>query len=237
MRIPFRRSGPTLPGREDLPDVRRPHIELRRPELGDLPHPEVPDFGDLRDRARARVAQLSVPEIPQFEIRRRRRRSPLVPAALAALGAAAGAALLYFFDPERGRSRRAQTIDRVAGFVRRSAREATRAGRKVTSDAAGLGQRLTRGGRGNGVPANDADLAHRVETELFRDPTVPKGSINVNAESGVVVLRGVVESTEQINEIESRVLKVDGVYAVRNLLHLAESPAPMQTGTGGTTTA
>jgi osmotically-inducible protein OsmY len=37
---------------------------------------------------------------------------------------------------------------------------------------------------------DDAALARKVETELFRDADVPKGDINVNAEDGVVFLRG-----------------------------------------------
>ncbi len=36
---------------------------------------------------------------------------------------------------------------------------------------------------------DDATLAQKVMTELFRDPHVPKGAINVNAENGVVLLR------------------------------------------------
>jgi osmotically-inducible protein OsmY len=40
---------------------------------------------------------------------------------------------------------------------------------------------------------DDATLAQKVMTELFRDPHVPKDAINVNAESGVVLLCGEIE--------------------------------------------
>lgn len=33
---------------------------------------------------------------------------------------------------------------------------------------------------------DDATLAQKVMSELFRDPHVPKGAINVNPENGVV---------------------------------------------------
>ena len=44
----------------------------------------------------------------------------------------------------------------------------------------------------------------RVESELFRDPSVPKGRLNINAEHGVVVLRGVTDSPDQIRTLEVR---------------------------------
>jgi osmotically-inducible protein OsmY len=40
---------------------------------------------------------------------------------------------------------------------------------------------------------DDATLARMVMTEVFRDPHVPKGAINVNVENGVGLLRGEIE--------------------------------------------
>jgi hypothetical protein len=50
--------------------------------------------------------------------------------------------------------------------------------------------------------------------------------ININAEEGVVVLRGMVEQPDQIVEIERRVREVHGVRGVENLLHVNGSPTP-----------
>jgi hypothetical protein len=61
-------------------------------------------------------------------------------------------------------------------------------------------------------------LAHKVETELFRDPTVPKGRMNVNAENGTVVLRGVANSRDQIERIILATMAIDGVRGVQSLL-------------------
>ena len=74
---------------------------------------------------------------------------------------------------------------------------------------------------------NDATLVAKVESEVFRDPAMPKGAVNVNAENGVVVLRGQVEKPELIAELEKKVRKVQGVHDVENLLHLPGAEAPM----------
>ena len=65
---------------------------------------------------------------------------------------------------------------------------------------------------------DDATLARKVETEIFRDADVPKGKINVNAENGKVVLRGEADSAEMIDELVSKTRKVQGVQDVESLL-------------------
>jgi osmotically-inducible protein OsmY len=70
-------------------------------------------------------------------------------------------------------------------------------------------------------------LARKVETEIFREPDVPKGQIDVNAADGVVSLRGEVESAEMIDQLVERTRNVQGVQGVENLLHVPGTPAPM----------
>jgi osmotically-inducible protein OsmY len=65
-----------------------------------------------------------------------------------------------------------------------------------------------------------------VETEIFRDPDVPKGQINVQVNDGVVELRGEVPRPEMIEELVERTRKVPEVRGVENLLHLPGTPAP-----------
>jgi osmotically-inducible protein OsmY len=65
-----------------------------------------------------------------------------------------------------------------------------------------------------------------VETIVFRDPAVPKGDLNINAENGTVFLRGQVESSELVEELGKRVRRISGVRQVENLLHLPGMPAP-----------
>jgi osmotically-inducible protein OsmY len=97
-----------------------------------------------------------------------------------------------------------------------------RTGRAVGSDAYGSWQAARYAGQET-LPENDAVLAHKVESEALRELA---SRINVNAEEGVVVLRGAVGRTEEIDEIEQRVRRVRGVRGVRNLLHLEGTPAP-----------
>ena len=150
--------------------------------------------------------------------------SRLLPLALAA--AAAGAALVFFLDPSSGKRRRHVTRDRGVSAARRGAHRGSRFARHAASEATGLAKR----GR-NALPhqreeLDDATLAHKVETILFRDREVPKGQINVNAENGVVFLRGEVERPELLADLAGRVSKVQGVKSVENLLHLPGSPPP-----------
>ena len=74
-----------------------------------------------------------------------------------------------------------------------------------------------------------AALAHKVESELFRDSTVPKGKIDVNAVNRVVYLRGQAPTPQMVNELERRARAIPEVERVENLLHLPSAPAPTRT--------
>jgi hypothetical protein len=143
-----------------------------------------------------------------------------------ALGAALGGALAAFaLDPERGRARRAMLADRGAALARRASGELGRIGRHAASLTAGKLQQVRHHGGSDATP-NDATLANKVESELFSDPEVPKGQLNINVEQGTVVLRGELPSQEQVDQVEARVRRIPGVWEVRNLMHPAGTPAP-----------
>jgi gas vesicle protein len=145
---------------------------------------------------------------------------------LLALGAIAGALLAFFFDPASGRRRRALARDKTLGTVRRGGREVERAGRGVAAEAYGAAQKVQHL-KEEPKEFDDATLTSKVESELFRDPSVPKGQINVNAQEGVVQLRGEVESRELIDDLVDRTRKIHGVRDVENLLHVPGTRAPM----------
>jgi len=143
-----------------------------------------------------------------------------------ALGAALGGALAAFaLDPERGRARRARIADQAGALARHASAEIGRMSRRGRSLAAGKLQAARNHGRAETMP-NDAALANKVESELFSDPHVPKGQININVEQGTVVLRGELTSQEEIDQVEARIRRIPGVWEVRNLTHTADAPAP-----------
>ena len=141
-----------------------------------------------------------------------------------AVGTGLGAVIAYLLDPDRGRGRRNQTADRIAGLIRRAGRRAGRGYRYLRGTAAGIGERLANRPEARDTWMNDETLAHKVESELFRDPEIPKGSMNVNAEHGTVILRGTVASQDQIERIMVATMAIDGVQAVRSLMRTPADP-------------
>jgi hypothetical protein len=129
-------------------------------------------------------------------------------------------------DPIAGRRRRAELRDRTGKLLRTSGRRAGRLGRHSASYAHGLKQRA-RHSREAPKELDDATLAQKVETEIFRPPDVPKGQINVNVQKGLVQLRGEVPSPEMSRDLEEQVRKIKGVREVENLLHPPGVRAPM----------
>lgn len=141
-------------------------------------------------------------------------------------GAGVGAATTYFADPQSGRRRRSMARDRGLAFVRRTSGRAEQVGRGVAADAQGVTEKLQHTAEAP-KDFDDATLARKVETEIFREPDVPKGQIDVNAADGVVSLRGEVESAEMIEQLVERTRNVQGVQGVENLLHVPGTQAPM----------
>jgi osmotically-inducible protein OsmY len=74
---------------------------------------------------------------------------------------------------------------------------------------------------------DDATLKDKVESELFRDEHEVKGAINVNAQEGIVQLRGQLPSQDLIDALVDRTRKIQGVRDVENLLHTPGTEAPM----------
>lgn len=144
------------------------------------------------------------------------------------LFAAAGAGLAFFFDPTSGRRRRKMAADRVTGLLGQGRRRVTRDSRGMVAEGSGGKQKATHLEERQKTQPDDVTLAHKVETQIFRDREVPKGDINVNAEGGVVYLRGQVEQPEIIEDLEQAARKVQGVRAVENYLHVPGAQPQMK---------
>jgi hypothetical protein len=143
-------------------------------------------------------------------------------------GAAGGAALFYFLDPDSGKRRRSMATDRTAATFRRAGRKGEQVVRATGAQAYGLQQKATHL-QEEPKDYDDTTLARKVETEIFRDADAPKGSVNVDAVDGVVTLRGEVDDPDLIKGLEKVARKVQGVRDVENLLHMKGTPAPTRT--------
>jgi hypothetical protein len=162
--------------------------------------------------ARVRLGAQSIGERLGVSRQPRRDARPLaIAAGAAALGAASGALLVYFFDPRAGRRRR-HTAPRA---------------RRAESHALGIARRTANAARRRHREAlDDVTLTRKVETELYARVRVPKGRISINAEDGCVFLRGVLDRQDDIDSVAAAARHVRGVRQVENLIHLPGTPAP-----------
>jgi hyperosmotically inducible periplasmic protein len=143
---------------------------------------------------------------------------------LLVLAGVGGAIVAFFLDPVSGKRRRHVARDWVAARVRGAGARVGRQSRWAAGHAYGAWKEAT---TQEEWPENDETLAHKVESEILRGPDLQTGRILVNAENGVIVLRGTVDQPGQIDQVERAVRGVHGVRGVRNLLHTQGSPAPM----------
>jgi len=133
-------------------------------------------------------------------------------------GAAIGAALAYFMDPERGDERRGMAMEKAGKLLQQ--------GKQQTFGAAEYAANVAKGGSER---PNDPTLARKVESEIFRDDASAKGAVSVNVENGTVFLRGEVDDGEMITRLGDLAGQVDGIEGVENLLHTPGTPAPTKT--------
>jgi hypothetical protein len=131
-----------------------------------------------------------------------------------------GVAAMYFLDPANGRARRAKFTDRFGAFFRRGARRAERTGRMVAAEAYGIKQRAVNLTTPDTIPPNDETLKAKIESEVLRGDSFPKGQINVDVVDGLVTIRGRLDRPEQIDDLEQQVRKITGVIDVHNLAHV-----------------
>lgn len=166
---------------------------------------------------------------------KRRRSGPAVriAALLAAFGL--GALAEYFvFDRGQAARRRHRARERGLAVLRRRSRDFARRGKYLEGVAQGVAYKTAHavpGVGGHKVPPDDLTLAQKVESIAFREARVPKEHVNVNAENGVVSLRGRLERDEQITQLIRATEAIDGVRSVNNLLH---TPGATTTDTEGT---
>jgi osmotically-inducible protein OsmY len=139
---------------------------------------------------------------------------------VAGLAALAGG---YFFDPTNGTRRRAETRDRVLAILRRGRRQVEQQASYAGGTAQGVAHKAEtlkdKATCGRERVYDDATLTAKVQSEIFRSADAPKDRVSVNAEHGVVFLRGTLDSQDEIEALVASARKVEGVQDVEALLH------------------
>ncbi len=133
---------------------------------------------------------------------------------------ALGAGLMYFFDPDRGRSRRVRARDKSARLVRRM-RKAARVGvhdlRNRTSGViAGVRSSLMRDGDPDDI------LVERARARLGHATAHPR-AIHVVASDGTIHLEGPVLA-EEARAVRSAIRSTRGVRAIDDHLEVHDEP-------------
>jgi osmotically-inducible protein OsmY len=140
-----------------------------------------------------------------------------------------GAIAEYFVLDRRHATRRRHIVrERGMAIARRRSRAAVRRARYLEGVAEGVAHRAVHavpGRNGQTEALDDVSLARKVESVAFREAGVSKAHVSVNAENGVVYLRGRLESDREIEDLVRAAGTVEGVARVENMLH----PARFQT--------
>jgi osmotically-inducible protein OsmY len=137
-----------------------------------------------------------------------------------------GTSLALLFDGDRGDRRREMLKSRGRGFYRMATQRLNKqtgiAGDNVYGDAM---DRLNMNRPDNPHP-DDNTLRDRIESVAFGHHTAPPGEYNLNVEDGIAVLRGQLNSQEDIQRLIALVAEVPDVRGVESFLHTPGTTAP-----------
>jgi osmotically-inducible protein OsmY len=132
-----------------------------------------------------------------------------------ALGAATGAAAARLLTPDNGR--------RAASVASSAASAAGTQAHHTANTMKGVAHAVT---PHRHEDMDDATLADRVRSEIFRDTDAPKGGVSVDVQAGVAYLRGEVPDQQWVERFGKDARKVTGIDGVKNLLHTPGTPTP-----------
>jgi hypothetical protein len=153
-------------------------------------------------------------------------------------GAAVGAALVYWLDPQRGARRRAEARQRAVHAAKAASDAVEVSSRDLANRSRGLVARLRGrladiGARIRGEVEDDSILAARVRAKLGHFSSHP-GAIDVQCRDGRVELRGPILKSE-MDWVVRGISSVRGVHGVDNHLtphESADSIPELQGGSG-----
>lgn len=125
---------------------------------------------------------------------------------------AAGAALMYYLDPQGGRRRRALVRDRSVAATHDAQRLVRNKTRRAADRTRGALARA-RSALSN-APVSDDQLRDRIRARLGHMVEHP-GQLNVDVQHGFVVLRGHA-AIDEIEELNTRLPQMHGVAGIDN---------------------
>ncbi|WP_144630878.1 BON domain-containing protein [Bordetella genomosp. 13] len=135
-----------------------------------------------------------------------------------AAAVAAGAAAMYFLDPETGRRRRAVVRDKALSNYHSAGRYARAQGRNLANHVRGAAAHI----KGSPAPESDQQLEGRVRTRLGRLVSRP-GAIEVTVTDGAVCLGGRIPASEHAGLVDA-IMAVDGVFEVLDRMRVVGLP-------------
>lgn len=136
--------------------------------------------------------------------------------------AALGALVMYMLDPDRGRSRRARSGQKLLGMTKRTGTALDRAMRDIGNRVSGLQARMVHMGERQSAHTDDQILVERVRSALGRSVSNPH-SISISAQSGRVSVGGPILASEK-QQLLDVVRAVPGVSEVSDLTETHERP-------------
>ena len=134
------------------------------------------------------------------------------------IGGAAGAALTYLFDPERGSERRARLLASAGSALARARHELGRRAQPLQTGADIAAPELPEA-TATGTD-DDLTVLSRVESVLHAIPGFPRSTVEVEVVEGGLTLRGDVESAQLAREIVETAGHVRSVGSVTDLLRV-----------------
>lgn len=134
--------------------------------------------------------------------------------------AAVGAALAYLFDPDRGKSRRAQLSDQVKSQIR----DATESVRAQADYQAGVARGAFHEAASSFEPERDFDedtLLQKVRSEVLGH--FPSDAVEIDISDGTVRVAGSIPSSADREQLLGMIRDVEGVDTVEDRLELTPS--------------
>lgn len=140
---------------------------------------------------------------------------------------AAGAAAMYFYDPERGRDRRDGLADRAQQLARQQVQGADKQVTYLQDRAKGAAKAAN---AGSFTPESGNDLREHLR-QVVSGLAFPTAAVTIDVSAGRVAVRGEVDSDQHRRQLLKAVRDVKGAEDVEDFTHLPGEIPPKKAST------